>query len=274
MPTVPDVSAMVRTYYNAPTLAACLESLTKHKEITDIAVTTNEPPDGPAHSLVPEMMKVYPQITFHHYPHNLTPFDAAKTIPLDDPTGWWNYANFAHRKCKNDQVLKVDGDQVLIFEGARKLFETSRTQEFLGLTCWELTSPKSRTKEFTGEEPRYWNKNLGVKFYRFPGQGFEYIWNPHWGTDKFTGWGPCIRRLGADIPVFLHYGWLTSTDPVRPARNLEQVPYTGTHSNLVDLEKAFEKCTPVREEPTVQAQPVTEERLAELVSILKEVMKQ
>lgn len=264
MATVPDVSAMLRTYYNEATLAACVESLLPHPEITDICICTNEPIDGPAHSLVPTFKD--PRISFYYYPNHLLSYAAAAAAPLDHPGTTWNYYNWCMRKCKNDQILKVDGDQVLIHDGARLLFEKARTQDFLGLTCWELTSPTSRTKDFTGEEPRYWNRNLGVKFYKFPGQGFEYIWNPHWGTDTFKGWGPSFRSLGSNVPVFLHYGWLTSTDPVRPHRNLEQVPYTGSHSPLVDLSRAFGKCTDVHS----AKQPITEDLLKTIVKDLQQ----
>lgn len=236
-----NISIALRTLNNNHTLAACLDSI--YTALDPQCVVVSYPADD---LFAGSLTSKFPKAHFHRYPKCVTPPRNAINLPTEDISGLWWYTawafNLAIQK-GTPRVLKVDGDQTITKDGAEAFKEQYAKASYMGIKCIELTSPTAMTKEFTGEEPRYFDfeRYPSISVNRIPGTGYEYIGditNLYDRQGRSHCWGPNLTFMEGP-PMFLHYGYLTSTDPLRPARNLEQVRYSGTHHPLVNLDKVF-----------------------------------
>lgn len=236
------IAICLRTFKNQYTLEACLDSIYTYLSPSHVFVCYN------AEEVFADRLKAkFPLASFSRYPYKVTPPSRAVQLPTEDPTGLWNFTKWSFDKAfaACPRVLKVDGDQVLTAEGSKAFLEQYADASYMGIACLELTSPSTYTKEFTGEEPRYFDlsKYPAICCNRIPGTGYEYIGdlnNLYNRGGRSHCWGPCLTLLKGPA-MFLHYGFLNSVDPARPMRNLEQVHYSGTHHCKVDLAKVFAK---------------------------------
>lgn len=227
------ISVMVRTRNNNHTLKACLKSIYDYLDPHNVVVAY------PADDTFAETLKdEFKAATFVRYPHTIVPPVFAQDLPEDAPNGLWSFNNYVMDECIWPRILKVDGDQVLIKEGCEE-FKERINEPFLGITCLEITSPIHQTKSFKGQEPRFWNRKIlsGLKFHKYPKQGFEYIGDPSLWDITQEGWGAHFTKL--DTPMFAHYGWLTSVDPARPFKKFDQAECTIQHHPDVNLQALF-----------------------------------
>jgi glycosyltransferase involved in cell wall biosynthesis len=226
MDNVNKISAFIRMKNAEYTIKACIMSIIEY--VDEIVIIDNLSIDGSS-KIVEEFNSK--KIQRYTWPFELvkawTP-EAAK-LKEDDPHSKIAMSNFAMNKCSNDWVLKVDADMVFTEWGMNTLLETNFTKPFLGLGGYEVIGPRLRTVEFSGEEPRFWNRTLdgGLKFQKYFDTGGEIIWSNQWPmTGK--GWGPKFESLGKG-PFWLHYGWLLACDENRPYRDLPIVALTACH---------------------------------------------
>ena len=235
------ISVCIRTLNNQATLEACLDST--FANLNPSAVVVTYPSDD---LFASSLQSKFPRAYFKRYFKKVTPPRLAVNLPTEDNSGLWSFTewafNFAVEKgCQ--RVLKVDGDQIITVEGAEAFKEQYASAAYMGIKCLELTSPTSMTRDFTGEEPRYFDfgQYPAIAIHRIPGTGYEYIGDLSNLLDsggREHCWGVRFTLMKGPA-MFVHYGWLNSTDPLRPTRNLEQVSYSGAHHPLVDLSKAF-----------------------------------
>jgi glycosyltransferase involved in cell wall biosynthesis len=175
--------------------------------------------------------KVSPKVKVLDYPHVLV---NPQTVPENDPRSVVALRNFALAACSHDWIIKSDGDMVWTPEGVEVLAILRKAgflekMPWLGLGGAELTSPTTQTANWTGEEPRIFNRRLdgGIQHFRHSCGFFEILWNPKWGDYNRVGWGPHYRKVAG--PFWLHYGWVCAADPGRAERHLPQEVFTGTH---------------------------------------------
>lgn len=220
------ISAFIRLRNAQHTIKSCILSIID--DIDEIIVIDNMSTDNSI-SIIRQLE--CKKIKIHVWPFKLvTPWTKeAHELKEGDPRSKITFSNFAMEQCSNDWVLKWDSDMVMVPDGMKAILATKFTKPFLALGGYEVISPSWRTSDFSGEEPRFWNRTLdgGLKFQKYFDTGGEIIWSNKWDMGC-KSWGPWYESLGKG-PFWMHYGWVRACDPQRPYKNFGLTPLDIPH---------------------------------------------
>ena len=224
-------SVLIRAHDESGTLAACVASARLIAE--QIVIVLNRPTQE-----VERIGKALagPSVRVVGYPYDLV-LDPAKALLLshDDSSSPVAYMNWCIDKCAHDHIIKADADCVFTPMGAIAIRELG-LHPYAGFGGWELTSCSMRTRAWTGEEPRMWDKTI-VRAMKHSRTGLDVLWSPTWDRWRGIGWGPYFTTYGPG-PFFYHYGVVGGSSwAIGRAEQIahDQVPFVGRHHALVSL---------------------------------------